>query len=159
MAIRRMFLKEHLESDEFLALPSESRLLYVYLCLEADDDGFLQGKNRVMTMLRSKPRHLQALIDGGFLLEFDSGATVIKYWRLNNQIRKDRYTPTKYKAELASLRDAGPLGYVPKNEQDPEEQPPRLQEPDLSVSLRRPAVFTPVPAEALPEMNEAYHLR
>ena len=114
MAKRRMFSKELLEDDGFLSLPMESQLLYMFLSLNADDDGFLIGKKRVMEMLHLKPRHLKPLFDAGYLIELPSGAAAVKHWKLCNLIRKDRYTPTKYQTELSMLEDVPQVGYVLK---------------------------------------------
>lgn len=36
--------------------------------------------------------------------QFDNGVIVIKHWRMANALRKDRYTPTNFKEELAKLK-------------------------------------------------------
>jgi len=38
-----------------------------------------------------------------FVLAFDSGVIVIRHWKTHNVVRKDRYHPTIYQAEKASL--------------------------------------------------------
>ena len=38
-----------------------------------------------------------------FVLAFDSGVIVIKHWRINNYLRSDRYTETKYIEEKQHL--------------------------------------------------------
>ncbi len=112
MAKRRMLSMELMRSEEFLALPTESQLLYVHLFLEADDDGFLQGKHRIMKMLDAPAEALQSLIGAGFVLTFPSGAAVIAHWLLCNCIRKDRYTPTRYAKELQTLDFTPGVGYT-----------------------------------------------
>ena len=116
MARRRMISAELMRSDEFLALPAQSQLLYVHLLVEADDDGFLLGKNRIITMLGLDESAFTALTDAGFVLRFSTGAAVITHWPVCNAIRKDRHTPTKYRAELAQLECVPEVGYVLKQE-------------------------------------------
>jgi hypothetical protein len=38
-----------------------------------------------------------------FIIPFDTGIVVIRHWRTHNYIRSDRYKPTIYKSEKASL--------------------------------------------------------
>ncbi len=116
MAVRRMFSKNVMWEDEFLALPHECQLLYVNLSLEADDDGFLKGKNRIMDMLGLGEEHFAALVRAGYIITFPSGAAVLTHWLVNNRIRRDRYTPTKYRAELALLSCVPETGYVLKTD-------------------------------------------
>ena len=44
-----------------------------------------------------------------FVIAFDDGIIVVKHWRMNNYLRKDRYTPTVYQDEFAmlSIKDNG----------------------------------------------------
>ena len=41
MADRRCFHRKILESDSFRKLPATTQILYVHLCMAADDDGFI----------------------------------------------------------------------------------------------------------------------
>ena len=79
MAKRRMLSLELLRSDEFLDLPADSQLLYVHLSVEADDDGFLCGKKRILSMLGLPEEAFTRLAEAGFLLTFPSGAAVIAH--------------------------------------------------------------------------------
>ena len=141
MANRRMISAELMRSDEFLSLPNQSQLLYIHLLVEADDDGFLQGKKRIMAMLGMKPAVLHKLTEAGFLIEFPSGATVITHWKLFNQIKKDRYTPTKHRVEMAQLTFEPETGYALKA------QPQRLPEAASSAAPET----APAAAAAQPE--------
>ena len=51
MAERRMFTKKITESDAFLELPLSSQCLYFHLCMNADDDGFVNNPKRLIKML------------------------------------------------------------------------------------------------------------
>ncbi|MBQ6675378.1 MAG: hypothetical protein IJM75_04545 [Ruminococcus sp.] len=43
MASRRMFNISLLNADDFFELDSSAKILYFYLALNADDDGFISG--------------------------------------------------------------------------------------------------------------------
>ena len=47
MAEKRMFSRELVESDQFLELPLSAQGLYMHICMEADDDGFVNNANRI----------------------------------------------------------------------------------------------------------------
>lgn len=102
MANRRMFSKSIIESDPFMDMPITSQLLYFYLGLNADDDGFVMPK-RIMRMTSAGDDDLKILIAKGFVLPFASGVTVIRHWKANNFIRTDRYEHTVYKEEFKQL--------------------------------------------------------
>ena len=116
MAKRRMLLLELMRSDEFLALPIQSQALYVHLSVDADDDGFLCGKKRILAMLGLKEKAFTPLEQNGFVIVFPSGAAVLTHWPLCNKIPKDRYTPTRYQVEKEQLQIVHGLGYVLKKD-------------------------------------------
>lgn len=99
-----MFAKTITESDAFLSLSATSQMLYIHLNMNADDDGFVNAPKKIMRISGAKDRHMKELIDTKFIIEFDSEIVVIKHWRINNQIQKDRYKPTKYLDELGLLK-------------------------------------------------------
>ena len=53
MANRRMFSKDVLMTDDFLDLPPTTKVLYFFLNLEADDDGFVANPRTVMRFIGS----------------------------------------------------------------------------------------------------------
>ena len=103
MAKRRMFLTEILESDLFLELAPQAQLLYVHLCMHADDEGFLGGCKSVVRLAGAEEADLTALEDAGFLLRFSSGVRAVRHWRAHNLIRADRFVPTRYQTERAQV--------------------------------------------------------
>lgn len=103
MAEKRMFSKKIVESDAFLDMPLSSQALYFHLCMGADDDGFLNAPKRIMRMLGCTKGDLEILARNKFILCFESGIVVIKHWRINNNIQKDRYKSTQYIEELSQL--------------------------------------------------------
>jgi len=100
---RRMFTDEITSSDAFLDMPEGGQNLYFHLGMNADDDGFIGNPKMIMRAIRSSEDSYKLLIAKKFILPFDSGVCVIKHWKMNNQIRKDRYTETKYLPEKLSL--------------------------------------------------------
>lgn len=96
MAERRMFNKTLMSGNLFTALNKSTQLLYMYLNLQADDDGICGNTKVICRMCGCGKTHLQALIDSGWLLAFEGGEVVIAHWHIHNQIRKDRYKPSIY---------------------------------------------------------------
>lgn len=103
MAERRMFAKTIVLSDAFLDMPLSARCLYFTLGMLADDDGFVNAPRSVMRQCGASDDDMKLLIAKKFVLIFDSGVIVIKHWRINNYLRNDRYTETKYVEEKATL--------------------------------------------------------
>lgn len=95
MADRRMFHRLVVESDKFLDLSVGAQALYFHLGMQADDDGFVAGPRLVARQLRRPYKDLQALIDSGFLLDFD-GIVVLTHWRMANSLQNDRLHLPRY---------------------------------------------------------------
>lgn len=103
MARRRMFSLDVVDTDAFLDLPATSQNLYFHLGMRADDDGFISSPKRVTAMVNASGDDLKLLIAKGFLIPFESGICVIRDWKVNNYIQRDRYTPTIYLEEKQKL--------------------------------------------------------
>lgn len=103
MAERRMFAKTIVLSDAFLDMPMSARCLYFTLGMLADDDGFVNAPRSIMRQCGASDDDMKLLITKKFVLIFDSGVIVIKHWRINNYLQKDRINPTKYIEEKAML--------------------------------------------------------
>ena len=103
MAKKRMFNVDIVGSDAFLDLPHTAQALYFQLGMRADDDGFVGNPKTIQRIAGAKASDLELLVKKRFLLQFPSGVVVIKHWKINNQIQKDRYTPTVYTEEYQSL--------------------------------------------------------
>ena len=103
MAERRMFAKTIVLSDAFLDMPMSARCLYFTLGMLADDDGFVNAPRSIMRQCGASDDDIKLLISKKFVLLFDSGVIVIKHWRINNYLQKDRIQPTKYIEEKAQL--------------------------------------------------------
>lgn len=104
MAERRMFAKSIVNSDSFLDMPLTTQALYFHLGMVADDDGFVNSPKRVARMIGCNEEDIETLVDKKFLLRFESGIVVIKHWKMNNYIQKDRYKETNYFEEKSRLK-------------------------------------------------------
>lgn len=104
MAERRMFTKKVTDDDNFMALSSSAQALYLHLTMSADDDGFCNQVSVSMFRAHASVADLQQLLEKRYIYQFDNGVIVIKHWRMANALRKDRYTPTNFKEELAKLK-------------------------------------------------------
>lgn len=103
MAQKRMFSNLVIGSDDFLEMPDSSQNLYFHLSMQADDDGFVDNWKSIMRMTGKKEDDLKILITKSFVLPFESGLLVIRHWKLNNYIQKDRYKETIHKKEKEQL--------------------------------------------------------
>lgn len=139
MAERRMFAKTIVLSDAFLDMPLSARCLYFTLGMVADDDGFVNAPRAIMRQCGASDDDMKLLIAKRFVLIFDTGVIVIKGWRINNYLRNDRYTETKYKEEKATLAIDANGSYRLK---EPEhEQPVEIEQPKLTSTEMREAAY------------------
>lgn len=92
---RRMFSKEITNSSDFLSMPDSCQALYLYLGVNADDDGFFQ-LHTTMVIADHRPDDLKVLHAKGFVHVFDERVLVLPHWHTNNFIRKDRYAPSPF---------------------------------------------------------------
>lgn len=100
---RRMFSDEITNSDAFLDMPADSQNLYFHIGMGADDDGFISNTKMIQRAINSSDDALKILFGKKFLIQFSNGICVVKHWRINNYIRKDIYSETKYTKEKSSL--------------------------------------------------------
>lgn len=98
-----MFSLEVVDTDRFLDMPAGSQLLYFHLGMHADDDGFVSSPKRIMRTVNCKEDDLRTLEAEGYIISFESGIIVIRHWKQNNYLRKDRYVPTIHIKEYAQL--------------------------------------------------------
>ena len=104
MAQKRMFDKTITNSDDFIDMPDSAQNLYFHLSMNADDDGFVNNWKNIMRMTGHKEDDIKILIAKQYVIPFDSGVIVIRHWRINNYLRGDRYTETKFKSEKLQLQ-------------------------------------------------------
>lgn len=105
MARKRMFDLEVVDTDLFLEMPQSTQNLYFHLSMRADDDGFVSNPKKIIRTVGANEDDLKILFSKQFVIPFESGVVVIRHWKLNNYLRKDRYTETIYKEEKRMLRE------------------------------------------------------
>lgn len=103
MANRRMFSMDVVGTDKFLDMPATSQNLYFHLGMRADDDGFVSAPKQITRMIGACDDDLKLLAVKGFIIPFISGVIVIKDWKVNNYLRRDRYTRTRHIEEQNML--------------------------------------------------------
>lgn len=112
MAKRRMFSQQITDSDSFLDMPLSAQALYFHLGMTADDDGFVNNPKRIQRLIGANEDDLKLLIAKKFIIAFETGVVVIKHWKINNYIPKDRYTPTVYTDEKALIFEKSNRAYT-----------------------------------------------
>ena len=96
MAERRMFARTIIDSDAFLDMPTATQCLYFHLGMRADDDGVVNNPKSIMRICGARDDDMNLLIAKKFILVLDNQIIVIKHWKINNYIQKDRYKASKY---------------------------------------------------------------
>ena len=104
MARRRMISNAVTDAYRFQSMEPQTQLLYVYLCLKADDDGFVGNPYLFMHLTGCGEGDLETLAQRGYVILFESGIAAVVHWHIHNTIKKDRYNPTVHTEELAQLR-------------------------------------------------------
>lgn len=95
MAVRRCFGGAITESDAFYSLPTNAQTLYLHLCMQADDDGFVNNAASVTKRVPCGRKALEKLEQNRFLLKFGD-IYVIKHWLLSNTLKKEKMNPLSY---------------------------------------------------------------
>lgn len=116
MASRRMFSLSIVDSDAFLDMPPTARLLYYDLGMRADDDGFLRDAKRIKRITGAADDDMRVLAENGFIYIFSTGIIVIRHWKQNNRVKKDRYIPTVCINEFSWLEELQTKEYAIKEE-------------------------------------------
>lgn len=98
MASRRMFSKRVISSARFMKLTKDAQVLYFHLCLNADDDGAVEG----FPVRRSLGIEEDAYINlegRGFVrvLDRENEVLYITDWYEHNKLRADRIQPSMYR--------------------------------------------------------------
>ena len=71
--------------------------------MRADDDGFVSNPKKIIRTIGANEDDLKILFTKQFVIPFENGIVVIRHWKLNNYLRKDRYVETIYKEEKKML--------------------------------------------------------
>lgn len=100
-----MFAKAVIGSARFLRMPASSRLLYYDLCMDADDDGFVEAFG-VIRKTGATEDDLRVLFSRGFVKVINEDlVSFITDWKQNNYIRPDRYKESIYHDLLVQIEN------------------------------------------------------
>ena len=102
MADRRMLHRKVVESDSFYKLSEGAQAIYSHLTINADEDGFINGANSIVSRFRGGQAKLKELVSKRFILQFGD-VYVIKHWRFGNSLKNDRAKPPAYPGIAAVL--------------------------------------------------------
>lgn len=112
MANKRMFSVDVTETDAFLDMPLTAQALYFHLGMRGDDDGFVSNPRSVMRVAGCNETDLKTLEESGYIITFRSGVIVISDWKVNNNLRNDRYKPTTFQDERSKLSETANKRYI-----------------------------------------------
>lgn len=90
-----MFSKEIIDDDSFLDLSTEAKLMYFLFGMFADDDGILRNAKSIMRLYTLDESALNELEAENYIIRVGK-CVVIRHWKINNLIRKDRYNPSSF---------------------------------------------------------------
>ena len=71
---------------------------------------------KITKMVNCSLDDMNILIEAGYLIPFDSGVVVVRDWKVNNYIQKDRYTPTRNQDEKKKLSERNRVYIVIESE-------------------------------------------
>lgn len=115
MANKRMFSIDVTETDAFLEMPLTAQALYFHLGMRGDDDGFVSNPRSIMRVAGCSESDLTMLAEAGYIISFRSGVIVISDWKVNNNLRNDRYKPTTFQDERSMLSETSNKRYILSN--------------------------------------------
>lgn len=164
MAQKRMFSKRITNSARFLKMPATARLLYYDLGMAADDDGVVEAFT-VLRITGAQEDDLKVLIAKNLVMILDEEDLIvyISDWAVNNQIRKDRYTPSAYSALLP--QSDNPTASKPQPQDTPSgihsgtaAQPCDIPSGNQSETSRQPSDIPTDNQTAPPDIGIEYRL-
>lgn len=104
MAERRMISRKIAEDDRFVDMHPVSKLLYFYLVLNADDDGFVGSVKMINFLTNADQSNYDELLENNLILEpTKNGVYVITDWYAQNKIEPKIYKATEYLSIRALL--------------------------------------------------------
>lgn len=103
MAKRRCISIDFYESENFLEMSDKLKMLYTMLLLHCDDEGIIVNPMMVTKIMKASKRHLQELIDRGFILSVD-GVYVLRHWFWHNHVQPSKKNMSIYVTVLDKLR-------------------------------------------------------
>ncbi len=104
MAERRMISRKIAEDDRFVDMHPVSKLLYFYLVLNADDDGFVGSVKMINFLTNADQSNYDELLENNLILEpTKNGVYVITDWYAQNKIEPKIYKATEHLSIRALL--------------------------------------------------------
>ena len=148
LANKRMFSVDVTETDAFLEMPLTAQALYFHLGMRGDDDGFVSNPRSIVRVSGCSESDLVTLAKSGYIITFRSGVIVISDWKVNNNLRNDRYKPTTFQDERSMLSETANKRYIlnggnqvdtngipSDNQMTPQ---PNVTQPNVAVVVRLP---------------------
>lgn len=117
MAQKRMFDKSIIDNDDFLDMPLTTQALYFHLNMRADDDGFVDNWKSIMKIIGAKDDDLKVLISKQYIIPFETGVIVIRHWKINNYLQKDRKKNTRHIPEIQKLKEVNGEYFLLENDE------------------------------------------
>ena len=103
MAEKRMLSKAFISSASFMKMSDSAKLLYVYLNVNADDDGIVEVFP-YSQMLGTPEDDVKVLLTKGFIFFFYFfWLAFLPHWLQNQYIRNDRYKASIYHNQLLNM--------------------------------------------------------
>lgn len=93
-------------------MPLTAQALYFHLGMRGDDDGFVSNPCSIMRVTGCSEGDLAMLAEAGYIISFRSGVIVISDWKVNNNLRNDRYKPTTFQYERSMLSETANKRYI-----------------------------------------------
>lgn len=107
------------EDDRFVDMQPISKLLYFYLVLNADDDGFVGSVKMINFLTNAKKENYDELLNNGLILQpSKNGVYVITDWYTQNKIEAKIYKPTTYLSVRALLYIKSDFAYTTNPKED-----------------------------------------
>lgn len=107
------------EDDRFVDMQPISKLLYFYLVLNADDDGFVGSVKMINFLTNAKKENYAELLNNGLILQpSKNGIYVITDWYTQNKIEAKIYKPTTYLSVRALLYIKSDFAYTTNPKED-----------------------------------------
>lgn len=103
MAEKRMLSKAFISSASFMKMSDSAKLLYVYLNVNADDDGIVEVFP-YSQMLGTPEDDVKVLLTKGFIFFLNGDwLAFLPHWLQNQYIRNDRYKASIYHNQLLNM--------------------------------------------------------